>query len=209
MHPKNNYFPKTLFLFFLIVLFAPQNSFANSLFFSAQSYFSFISSDGKTSVVTRPRIYKTTEETGEEAAVSNEAAVECVSLEREVFNLINKQRVAMGLPILKWSDEVAKIARVHSENMAKYRFFSHEDLDGLQVNDRADALGVSNWRSIGENIAYNQGYDHPGEFAVERWLQSPGHKENLLNNRWKETGIGVAVSKDKRYYFTQVFVLRR
>lgn len=77
------------------------------------------------------------------------------------------------------------------------------------VNNRADLLGIRNWRSIGENIAYNRGYDNPAEFTVGCWMKSDSHRENLLDNRWKESAIGVAVANDGSFYFTQVFLLRR
>ena len=114
-----------------------------------------------------------------------------------------------GFAVLEWNDEVAEMARRHSENMAQFKFFSHTDLNGLLVNDRADTSGIGSWRAIGENIAYNRGYENPAESAVERWMQSPSHRENLLNNRWRESGIGIAVTEDGTYYFTEVFLLRK
>lgn len=131
------------------------------------------------------------------------------ALEKKVFALINEKRAEQGLPPLEWSDEVAKIARVHSQNMANYKFFGHVGQDGKMVNDRADMLGVSKWRAIGENIAFNRGYENPCEFAVERWMLSASHKQNLLDIRWKESGIGVAIANDGSYYFTQVFMVRK
>jgi uncharacterized protein YkwD len=47
------------------------------------------------------------------------------------------------------------------------------------------------------------------EFAVERWMKSPKHRENLLSSRWKESGIGIAVTGNGTYYFTEVFLLRK
>ena len=93
--------------------------------------------------------------------------------------------------------------------MANFHFFSHVGQDGLMVNDRADLFGISRWRLIGENIAFNKGYDNPAEFAVERWMNSPSHRENVLNPRWRESAVGVALSSDGAYYFTEVFLLRR
>ena len=132
-----------------------------------------------------------------------------LDLEKQAFALINEKRAEIGLPALVWSDEVAKIARLHSENMAKYNFFSHTGIDGKMVNDRADSLGITKWTAMGENIAYNRGYQEPIECAVEKWMQSPSHRENLLNNRWKESAIGIAVTDDGTYYFTQVFLVRK
>lgn len=127
-------------------------------------------------------------------------------LERKAFDLINQKRLENGLAELNWSEKIAEIARIHSENMANFKFFSHRGLDGMMVDDRADRFGLKKWRAIGENIAYNRGYDNPAEFAVLRWMQSPSHRENLLNAQWKETAVGVAVAADGAVYFTQVFI---
>lgn len=134
------------------------------------------------------------------------SATQVLDLEKQTFALINQKRAEIGLQPLIWSDDVAKIARLHSENMAKFNFFSHKGMDGKMVNDRADSLGITKWTAMGENIAYNRGYQNPLEFAVEKWLQSQGHRENLLNKRWKESAIGIAVTDDGTYYFTQVFL---
>lgn len=153
--------------------------------------------------ITRPRIVNTDENRKPVTQSKRD-----FRLEREVFDLINEQRLRANLKPLEWSDEVAEMARLHSENMANFSFFSHTDLNGLMVNDRADALGIKKWRAIGENIAYNRGYENPAASAVERWMQSPGHRDNLLNNRWKESGIGIAVTENGTYYFTEVFISR-
>lgn len=157
--------------------------------------------------VTRPRMVA--EKTAQKTEAAAESANSTFSLEKKAFELINGKRLEKGLQPLKWSDEVAKIARLHSQNMANYKFFSHTGLDGSLVNDRADRLGVSRWRAIGENIAFNRGYQNPVEFAVERWMLSTSHMQNLLNDRWKESGVGVAVANDGSYYFTQVFMVRK
>lgn len=136
-------------------------------------------------------------------------AFSSIDLEKQAFALLNQQRAEKGLPPLVWNDDIARVARMHSENMAKYKFFSHTGLDGSMVNDRADKCGVSKWRAIGENIAYNRGYDKPADFAVERWMQSVPHRENILNDRWQESAVGVAISNDGSYYFTQVFLVRK
>ena len=162
--------------------------------------------DDKTVSSTRPRVYK-------EKEIPNitpvKKAVTNFEFERKAFEEINQQRAASKLQPLVWSDDAAKIARIHSENMANFKFFSHEGLDGSMVNDRADQFGVSKWRAIGENIAYNRGYANPIEFVVERWMLSQGHRENILSERWKESGIGIAITADGTYYFTQVFVQRK
>lgn len=162
--------------------------------------------DDKTVKSSRPRV-----NTEKSVLIAEPAkkAVTNFSFERQAFEEINQQRAANNLPPLIWSDDAAKIARLHSENMANFKFFSHTGLDGSLVNDRADACGISKWRAIGENIAYNRGYANPIEFTVERWMHSEGHRQNILNERWRESGIGVAITDDGTYYFTQVFLQRK
>ena len=129
-------------------------------------------------------------------------------IERKTFELINLERVKRGLPKLKWNPQIARLARGHSENMAVHSFFSHRGLNGRTIDQRASDFGIRGWRSIGENIAYNKGFTNPGEFAVERWMLSSGHKLNLLNTKWTESGVGIAVTEDGKYFFTQIFMTR-
>ncbi len=174
----------------------------------------FVNRNDENSAVVRPRVFKSPvkKEISDNKATETAAAPKATvnfSYEHAVFELINKQRTANGLNPLVWNDDIAKIARVHSEEMANNKFFDHKGLNGLMVNNRADAIGLSKWRSIGENIAYNRGYANPLEFAVEGWMKSPAHRDNILNNRWQESGIGIAILADGTYYFTQVFLLRK
>ena len=140
------------------------------------------------------------------AAKTRAAAIS--SAEREAFDLINRQRAAAGLDQLVWRDDLASLARIHSEDMAGRLFFSHRGSDGSMIDDRAEKFGLHRWLAIGENIAFTRGYDDPASFAVDRWMESTSHRENLLDKRWKETGVGVAILPDGTYYFTQVFLLR-
>lgn len=186
------------FLFFAVVL--------SAFSLSVPAQFSSTAYVGQDNVETRRRVV----ETDKKAVVINaKNAFAPIELERLAFELLNAQRAAKNLPALQWDEDVAKIARMHSENMAKYKFFSHTGLDGTMVNDRADLCGVSRWKAIGENIAFNRGYDKPADFAVERWMKSVSHRDNILNDRWKQSAVGVAVADDGSYYFTQVFLARK
>lgn len=129
-------------------------------------------------------------------------------IERSTFALMNAERAAKGLSQLRWNEELAQIARLHSINMATERFFSHRGQDGSMVDDRADLFGVRGWKAIGENIAFMRGYKDPEQKAVNSWLNSPSHRRNMLGAQWKETAIGVAVANDGAFYFTQVFILK-
>lgn len=130
-------------------------------------------------------------------------------LERNVFELLNGERRSQGLPALEWSDNVAAVARLHSQNMAEEKFFSHRGSDGSMVDDRADRIGLGAWRTIGENIAYMRGYEDPAALVVEKWMQSTAHRKNLLGTNWKESAVGVSITRDGTYYLTQVFLLRK
>ena len=128
--------------------------------------------------------------------------------ERRAFDLINAERQRRGLRPLVLDGSLMRLARYHSENMARGGFLSHTDRQGLDLRGRADALGLHNWKALGENIAYNQGYNDPTAFAVERWMVSEKHRENIMNDEFTHAGVGVARASDGTYYFTQVFMRR-
>lgn len=150
----------------------------------------------------RPRL---TDET-REAAGSSSAPVNTIELERIAFEILNRKREENGMQPLVWSEQVAAVARVHSQNMAEFKSFGHRGLDNKMVSDRADQMQLGRWQAIGENIAYNRGYKDPVEKAVDNWLNSQSHRHNLLSSEWKESAVGVAIADDGSYYFTQVFL---
>ena len=128
--------------------------------------------------------------------------------ERRAFDLINSERRRRGLSPLAWDGGLVRLARYHSENMARGGFLNHVDREGLDLKGRAQALGLHGWRVLGENIAYNQGYTDPTAFAVERWMVSEKHRENALNGEYTHAAVGIARASDGTYYFTQVFMRR-
>ena len=127
-------------------------------------------------------------------------------LERETFDLLNAKRKERGLAPLVWSDSVAAVAKEHSVDMASMNYFSHKDMSGRYVSDRADSMGLKKWRAIGENIAFNRGFSDPITRTVELWMNSTSHRQNLLDDHWKESAVGIAVADDGSYFFTQVFL---
>jgi uncharacterized protein YkwD len=129
-------------------------------------------------------------------------------IEQRAFEQTNRVRIANGVGPLVWDSELCRMARVHSEKMAERGFFSHETPDGLQLKERARANGILHFRVIGENIAYNKGYDDPGAFAVERWMISSGHRANILYVGFQASAIGSYVSADGSVYLTQIFIAR-
>jgi uncharacterized protein YkwD len=141
------------------------------------------------------------------AMAASSAPVVASSLERRAFDLINSERARVGLPPLVWDAELCRVARLHSQNMGRLNFFDHEGPDGTDLLDRVRASNVR-WKSLGENIAYNQGYDDPAGFAVDQWMHSPKHRANILRGQFTHSAIGIARTADGRVYLTQVFLMR-
>jgi uncharacterized protein YkwD len=130
------------------------------------------------------------------------------AIEKRAFELTNETRVRNGLPALAWDAELCRMAREHSERMAREKFFSHATPSGQRLKDRARAVGISRFRVLAENIAFNQGFEDPGAFAVQRWMVSSGHRANILNTGFEGSAVGVFVSTDGAVYLTQAFITR-
>lgn len=142
-----------------------------------------------------------------EAMPKASSVADATTIERRAFEQTNQARVENGLTPLLWDAELLRMARAHSERMALAGFFSHETPEGQHLKDRARGSGI-HFRVIGENIAYNKGYDDPGGFAVERWMISSGHRANILYRGFQASVIGSYVSADGSTYLTQIFIAR-
>ncbi|HJU53057.1 MAG TPA: CAP domain-containing protein [Pyrinomonadaceae bacterium] len=140
-------------------------------------------------------------------AVIASAPVSANSLERQAFDLINAARTKNHLPPLAWDGDLCRVARAHSENMGRRNFFDHEAPDGSDLLDRINASGIV-WRSLGENIAYNEGQVDPVRVAVEQWMKSPKHLGNIMRGKYTHTAVGIARTTDGRVYLTQIFMMR-
>jgi uncharacterized protein YkwD len=133
---------------------------------------------------------------------------DATSIERRAFDRTNEVRAQNGLTRLAWDVDLCRMARVQAENMARLGFFAHETPDGSRLKDRARAVGILRFKVLGENIAYNQGSEDPGAFAVERWMISPGHRANILYRGFQASAIGSFVASDGSVYLAQVFITR-
>lgn len=120
--------------------------------------------------------------------------------EMEVFDLANAVRVRMGKTPYLWDDKIAEVARNHSKDMADKKYFEHTNLEGLSPFDRMRAAGIS-FRAAGENIAAGQA---SAIFAHETWMNSLGHRTNILGN-CEKLGVGVYFGGDYHVYYTQNF----
>ena len=133
---------------------------------------------------------------------------EANAIERRAFEQTNLIRAKHGLSPLTWDADVCRLARDHSENMSREGYFSHTTPDGKRLRDRARLVGILQFRVVAENIAYNQGYEDPGAFAVERWMLSPKHRANILSSEFSAMAIGSFVAPDGAVYLTQTFITR-
>lgn len=144
---------------------------------------------------------------GTAIVVSSALAITTANLELQIYNLINDERRAKNLGGLIWDDKLGRMARRHSEYMARYGFFDHHGPDGGMLY-RARASHIRGCRALGENLAYNLGFDDPAAFAVKHWIKSEGHLDNILRPNFTHTGVGVALAPDGRIFFTQVFAAK-
>lgn len=124
-------------------------------------------------------------------------------LEQEVHRQVNQYRRSKNLPPLTLDNRITIQSRKHSEAMAKGLVpFSH---DGFEQRVRAIAIP---YRSVAENVAYNQGHRDPATIAVQGWIQSSGHRQNMEGD-FNLTGIGIVQNSKGEYYFTQIFLKSR
>ncbi|WP_405826695.1 CAP domain-containing protein [Streptomyces sp. NBC_01390] len=113
--------------------------------------------------------------------VSAQAAAEA-----EVLQLVNEERAKVGCSAVSANSALQDLAEAFSEDMAARDFFDHTDPDGLSPWDRADKAGITSLG--GENIARGQA---DAAAVMEAWMNSPGHKANILNCDFKTLGVGV------------------
>ena len=124
--------------------------------------------------------------------------------ETRTFNEVNAIRVQHGLSPLLRESAIDAVAIAHSEDMLARDYFAHVNPEGQGVGDRLTAAGIP-WRGAGENLAWTFGHTDPVPVSVNGWMNSPGHRANILNDSWTHTGVGIAYDGSEAY-ITQVFV---
>jgi uncharacterized protein YkwD len=124
---------------------------------------------------------------------------------RRIFSRINELRQLHGSGALQWSDMVASCAQEQSLRKAELRFAGHTDPERGDVANRLRNAGVG-WGRCGENLFMENGWDDPVNFAIVFWWYSAGHKENLLNPAYTQSGIGLAQGVDRAWFVTQIFI---
>jgi uncharacterized protein YkwD len=124
------------------------------------------------------------------------------AMEEDVHEQINAYRESQGLAPLGADETIGEASRGHSQDMLDEKVeFGH---DGFE--SRVVAIDkVLDLSTAGENVAYNVGFDDPATTAVQQWLDSPPHLENVIGD-YELAGVGIAKGPGKTFYFTQIFV---
>ncbi len=124
-------------------------------------------------------------------------------METAIFNWTNTARQMQSKVPLRYNERLANAALRHAANMAMQDKMSHT-LDDETVVDRARrSLYFSPF--VGENIAYNFGYQYPAWQLFDGWMKSPGHHANIMNDQYTEIGVGVVGTHGGKYFACQVF----
>jgi uncharacterized YkwD family protein/spore coat assembly protein SafA len=124
------------------------------------------------------------------------------SIEQQVVNLVNAERAKAGLKPLKADWELARVARFKSEDMRDNRYFDHNSPIYGTPFQMMKSFGI-NYRSAGENIAAGQ---TTAESVMQAWMNSPGHKKNILSPTFTHIGVGYAKGGSYGHYWTQQFM---
>ncbi|MFC6088756.1 CAP domain-containing protein [Saccharothrix lopnurensis] len=125
--------------------------------------------------------------------------------QESVLSLTNQERSAAGCPALAVNDQLAAAARRHNDEMIRTGNFSHTGVDGSTAAQRVSEAGYP-YRVTAENIAAGQGT--AGE-VVRDWMNSAGHRANILNCELRDLGVAYGVDAGGRAYWTQEFGVRQ
>jgi uncharacterized protein YkwD len=139
------------------------------------------------------------------AGLTSRRIREIESLEQQCLDEVNRVRRRSGLSRLNFYEELLPVAREYSRRMAEQNFFSHNDPDGRTVRERVEEADIR-WRMVGENLAYSNGYVNPVAASIHGWMDSAGHRRNILDPDFSLTAIGVWIKEDGTVYFTEIFL---
>ena len=125
-----------------------------------------------------------------------------------IYTMVNEERRKRDLPELAWATDIAEVARRHSEDMAVNGYFSHVNQEEETVETRLIKAGIV-FTASSENLFTSNDFLEIADESVRRWMESPGHRDNLLNAHITDTGVGIYKdSEGNNYFITQVFIQR-
>lgn len=194
-------------LFIGVFALWPVDSYGEGLFWEIKSF-----SDHATSRTPEDRAFASLSYEEKQAVYDQEHLEEMKVVEHHIHYLVNEERRVGKMDPLEYDEDIADIARGHSEAMMAAREVSHE-LNGERANDRMQRAGYKCTKTytpyLSENVAYLKGYRaSPKAIAltfVQNWLNSPGHRANMLDRSHVRMGVGVAHDGGDRWYATQNF----
>lgn len=148
---------------------------------------------------------------GREAAPTSAEQALAAQIEAGIHIKINEARAGAGLSPLSTSNTLTSVARTHSVDMLVSNYFTHNDAAGCSSSCRITAAGYP-WSTAGENIYMMSGYsitiDKAVDMVVSGWMDSAGHRANILNPAFTQEGIGIAFD-GTRLYATEDFATPR
>jgi uncharacterized protein YkwD len=137
-------------------------------------------------------------------------------IERKIHRKINEERTSQGLQKLSYKEELTEVADYHSKDMAQKAYFSHDSPSGETMSDRyamfnvncrtkAENIFQTHWHKNVEGVGYIDNTTMLAESVVTGWMNSKGHRENILDPRLSSEAIGVYKSDEDKVYVTQNF----
>jgi uncharacterized protein YkwD len=147
--------------------------------------------------------------------------VRIADLEHQIHVSVNFERRADNAQLLQWDDTLGKLARAHSDDMVARGYFKHVNPEGLTPMKRLQEAGYDSCRLVGQNIHQNNLYaraiterkrttyewnsmEQIAASTMKVWMDSDGHKKNILQKNFTREGIGVAIASDDKVYITQI-----
>ncbi|WP_336133310.1 CAP domain-containing protein [Natronomonas amylolytica] len=132
-------------------------------------------------------------------------------IEKTTHMYANKQRVLRNYERVAYEEDLAKIARIHSNDMAKRDFIGHDNPDGESHGDRLEKYGYDTHVSSEIITTYTPPYpaktsiEEVAKYFVDSWMDSPPHRSAILDEDYVEAGVGVCVTSDDFFYATMLF----
>ena len=123
-------------------------------------------------------------------------------LETEVIRLVNAERAKAGRSALTENNEVSRVARIKSNDFIENNYFSHNSPTYGTPFEMLESFGIT-FTAAAENIARGQ---RTAAEAMNSWMNSSGHRANILSSTYNQIGVGVARANDGTLHWTQIFI---
>lgn len=124
------------------------------------------------------------------------------ALENEVIRLVNTEREKAGINALIQNSELMKVARMKSQDFIDKNYFSHTSPTYGTVSNMLETFGIT-FTAVAENIANGQ---RNATEVMNSWMNSPGHRDNILSSTYNQIGVGVARDSNGKLFWTQIFI---